>query len=190
VPLLEELQTGRALISAATIERRIRRMISSGDLPADRLCARCGSTDVTRPVDANVECERYRTKTSGGFRFLPIPGLFWVYWREEKRTETLGRDTDVKVVFHLCDGCRQQFRDPGGWAWLIIAAALTAAVGVMVYLSSWAGLALLLVALGLPWWLRLRALKRRQRAIKQVLRVVPVYKQLLDRYPNALVVLP
>jgi hypothetical protein len=190
VPLVEELQTGRVLVSAATIERRIRRMIASGDLPADPLCARCGSPDVAGAVIADVECERYRVRTSGGFRFLPIPGLFWVYWREENRTEKLGHDTDVRVAFYLCDGCRQQLRNPGRVAYLVVGAVLIAAVALVAYLISWVGVLLFPLALGVPWWLRRRALGRRQRAVKQALRGVPVYRQLLNRYPQAVVVIP
>jgi hypothetical protein len=190
VPLAEELQTGRILVSAASIERRIRRMIACGDLPPDQLCASCGEAAGARLVKARAECERYRTRTSGGFRFLLIPGLFWVAWREEKRTERLGRDTDVPAPFHLCDGCRQRFRASNGWIYLLVASVLAAAVALLVYLTSWVGVVLLPLALGLPWRLRVRALKRRQRAIKQALRRVPVYGQLLDRYPYAIVILP
>jgi hypothetical protein len=190
VPLLEELDTGRVIVSAASIERRIRRMIASGDLPAGRSCERCETPDVGQRVNATIQCERYRSRTSGGLRFFYFPGLFWVYWNEEKRTEILGRDTDVPAPFCLCDECRNRLPRPRAAPYLLLTVGLTTAAALLISQTSWVGVLLLPLALGIPWWLLRRALKRRQRAIKQALRRVPVYRQLLDRSPQAVVVLP
>ena len=139
---------------------------------------------------ANVVCERYSTRTSGGLRFLWLPGLLRITWREEQRTEILGHDTDVPAPFNLCDICRQQLGASSAWRYWLLAALLAGAGVLLLSLDSWAGIPFLTLAIILPYWLRLRAWQRQQRALKGLLRGVPVYGQLLAKYPQAVVVLP
>jgi hypothetical protein len=192
VPLLEEFQDHPVLLSAATVERRVRRLIAEGVLPSTEACLRCG--DVTaQPVGLHLQCERYTARTSGGQRFLLIPllwGFVWASWREPERLEIRGRDTDVPAPVSLCATCRSQLRAPAASRQVVLTALLLAASGVVGYFHLVAGVSLAVAGLALLVVVRRLALRGWQGALKGLLRKVPVYRQVLGRYPSALVVLP
>jgi hypothetical protein len=190
VPSLVELQERGVVVSAASVERRIRRMLAGGELPITGRCAGCGEEEAARVANAYVECEKSHTRTTGGFRFLVVPGLFWVAWNEEKRTEIIGRDTDVRTPFSVCPQCRRQLGKSRFWVYLLVAALLGVAGVLLLCLYPWVALVLFLLAFFLPEWLRVRAWERRQRTLRGLLRKVPVYGQLLDKYPFGVVVVP
>jgi hypothetical protein len=103
VPLLEEFRDQAVLLSAPTVERRVRRLIAEGALPDTDACLRCGDA-TAEPVGIDLQCERYMAHTSGGQRFLIIPlvwGFLWATWREPERLEIRGRDTDVPAPVSL-----------------------------------------------------------------------------------------
>jgi len=190
VPLIVELRARRVMTSAATIGRRIRRMIANNELPYAEECARCGDRMAARVVKTTVECERYRTRTTGGLRYIWIPFLFHMWWTEEERTELLGRDTDMPAPISLCLDCEKHLREPGVRRYWFVAVLLCAVSLLIMYAINWVGLILLPFSFALPYWLHRRAMARRQRALRKLLRVEPVYGQLLDRYPYGTVVLP
>jgi hypothetical protein len=196
---VSEFQAQPVLLSAATVERRMRRMLANGELPITDGCVRCGDQTTARVVKAIVECERYRTRTTGGlnvflillillFHFIWLLHLIWR--REEERTEIFGRDTDVPAPITLCPECWQALGQPRVWPYVLIGAMLAATAVPLFYVNELIGFLLLPFSLAVPYWLNRRAQKRRQRTLKQLLRTVPVYGQLLDRYPYGVVMLP
>ncbi len=202
VPLLEEFRVRPHLLSAASIERRVRRLIAAGELPAADTCACCGA-EQAEVVRIELECERYTARAYGGERFLILPVfsfVFWMTWREEERVEVRGRDTDVPAPVCLCALCKSRFYRRAGWAYPALTALAVAAGGLValalflgelpVYLDVLAGLGVVLIGLlGLALWRR-RDFQSRQRQLKALLSQVPLYRQVLERYRNALVVLP
>jgi hypothetical protein len=188
VPLLEEFRDRPRLLSAATLERRIRRMIAEGELPIGGACLQCG--EVKGPeVDVTLECERYTVHAYGGLRFLILPWLL-LWWREEEGVEIHGRDTDVLAPICLCAECNRRFRRREGTVYLFLAVLLLLAGGLVTYFHVWAGVGLAAVGLALFVWRKRRIFKQQQRALKAMLRKVPVYRQVLERYPWAVVILP
>ncbi len=165
-------------------------MIANNELPYAQECARCGDRMAARVVKATVECERYRARTTGGLRYIWIPFLFHMWWTEEERTELFGHDTDMPAPISLCPDCKKQLGESRVWPYWLIAALLGGISISLYFVVYWAGLILLPLSLALPFLLRRRMGKRRQRALKELLRVEPVYGQLLDRYPYGTVVLP
>src|SRR6516165_5965018 len=69
VPLLEEFRDRPVLPSAATVERRVRRLIAEGMLPSNAVCLRCNNVKA-RVMNVDLECERYTARKRGGQRFL------------------------------------------------------------------------------------------------------------------------
>jgi hypothetical protein len=142
-------------------------------------------------ADVKLECERYTARASGGQRFLIIP-LLWVTvlarWHEEERVEIHGRDTDVQTPIALCAPCHRQLRARKRSWYLLVAVLVLAIGGIIAYFHILTGLgvaALGLAVLALTWQF---AWSGRQRALKGLLRKVPVYRQVLERYPRAVVV--
>jgi hypothetical protein len=193
VPLLEEFRDRPTLLSAATVERRVRRLIAEGELPPAGNCMRCGDVNTAEVVLINLECERYTARAHGGLRFLVLPFfsvLFWMWWREEERVEIRGRDTDVPAPVCLCETCRSCFRGGAGYAYLGLVALVVALAAVVGYLNLAAGVGVAVAGLlGLALWRRL-AFWSRQRGLKGLLRQIPVYRQVLASYPKAVVVMP
>jgi hypothetical protein len=192
VPLLSEFEAQPVLLSAATIERRIRRMLAAKELPITDGCARCGDLATAQVVNAVVECERCRIRTTGGLKvlFIPIPGFHLIWWREPERTEEFGHDTDVPAPISLCPECWRHLGEPRVRPYALIAAMLAATAVPFFYLNVGLGFLLLAIFLVVPYSLHRRAKKRWKRALKELLRTVPVYGQLLDRYPYGVVRLP
>jgi hypothetical protein len=192
VPLLEEFTDHPVLLSASTIERRVRRLIAEGVLPGTDACLRCGD-GAAQPVAIDLQCERYTARASGGQRFLLIPilwGFVWASWREPERLEIRGRDTDVPTPVGLCAECRRRLGSPAASWYLLVMALLLAASGVVGYFNLVAGTGLAVVGLGLTSITRSLVLRRWQSTLKGLLRKVPVYRQILKRYPRAVVVMP
>src|SRR5687767_5836821 len=65
VPLLDEFRDHPVLLSAATVERRVQRLIAAGVLPSTKYCLGCGSV-AAQVVNAALECERSTERTEGG----------------------------------------------------------------------------------------------------------------------------
>jgi hypothetical protein len=191
VPLLDEFRDHPVLLSAATVERRIRRLIAEGVLPGNAVCLRC-SDDKAQVMNVDLECERYSVRTHGGQRFLVIPliwGFLWATWREEKRVEVRGRDTDVPTPFALCAACQHQLRPPARSLYLLLGALLLAASGALGYFSPAIAVGTAAVGLALLVLMRAFAVRRWQRSLKGLLGKVPAYRQVLEKYPRAVVVL-
>lgn len=192
VPLLDEFREQPDLLSAPTLERRVRRLVARGELPPLGGCARCaaGAADVT-PI--NVVCERYTSRSGGGERFILIPffSLFvWAWWYEEEWVEIYGRDTDVPAPLCLCGPCREHFRGRSGRVYL--AAAITGVVAgwLVGYASVAAGVGVGVAGvLGAVVWRRLSRRARRRELLGLLCRV-PAYRQVLADYPDAVAVLP
>jgi hypothetical protein len=192
VPLLEEFCDHPVLLSAATVERRVRRLIAEGVLPSTEACLRCGD-GVAEPVGIDLQCERYTTRASGGQRFLIIPllwGLVWASWREPERLEIRGRDTDVPAPVGLCAVCQRQLRVPAASWYLLLTALLLVACGIVGYFNVGAGIGVAVVGMVLLVVTRRLALRSWQTGLRALLRKVPVYRQVLERYPRAVVVMP
>jgi hypothetical protein len=192
VPLLEEFHEQPFLLSAATVERRVHRLIAEGVLPSTHACLRCGN-GAAQPVAIELLCERYTARVSGGQRFLIIPLLWvfvWATWREPERLEIRGRDTDVPTPVGLCVQCRQELRIPATFWHVLLTALLLAASGLVGYFKLMAGIGLAVVGLGPVVVTRRLVLRRWQSMLKGLLRKVPVYREVLKRYPRAVVVVP
>jgi hypothetical protein len=187
VPLLDEFRVRPVLLSAVSLERRVQRLIAERELPITDACAGCGEGEGVQAVNVELECERSWAITSGGPRFLITP-WFWVAWEEEKRTEVPGRDTVIRAPIGVCPECRQRFRRPNRLVYLMVAVALLGAGLVLAYVHVLIRIGSMAVALAALYWQSRRAWKRRQRAIKDLLRNVPVYRQLLAQYPYATVI--
>jgi hypothetical protein len=53
VPLLEEFRDHPVLLSAPTVERRVRRLVAEGVLPSTDACLRCGDA-AAKPVGIDL----------------------------------------------------------------------------------------------------------------------------------------
>jgi hypothetical protein len=191
VPLLEEFNDRPLLLSAASLERRVRRLIAEGVLPSTAACFECGDSK-SQVVNLELKCERSTVRTYGGQRFLIIPllsGFLWASWREEERVEIRGRDTDVQTPVALCEPCHRGLCPPVQ-SWRLLLALLLIASGTLGYFNWITGIGLAVVGLALFALKRCLALRRWQRSLKVLLSRVPVYRQVLKRYPWAVVVVP
>jgi hypothetical protein len=190
VPLMEEFRGRPTLPSATTLERRIQRLIAGGLLPATDACLGCGAAGAP-PVNLRLECERSSTQFSGGRRFIILPapwGLVGASWREPVRVEVQGRDTNLYVLTPLCDACRRRLGAPALWWYLLPLAPLAALGAVVGYFGVGVGFAAVLLAgVGLLLLARRVSWGAWQRTVKGLLRKVPVYRQLLQKYPHAVV---
>jgi hypothetical protein len=189
VPLIEEFRDQPVQLSAATVERRIRRLIAAGQLPAKDACIRCGEVEATSVVSVHLVCERAeeRTRIESVRSNTVIPGLVRNV-QVEYRTEVYGSNTEVPVPICLCQVCRGQLFASSRAGFLIPAVVLLAAGMLLGYFSILLGVVGVVAALAVSYGLMKRTLQRRQRAIKDVLRKVPVYSQILKRYPYAAVI--
>jgi hypothetical protein len=189
LPPPEEFRGRSLVLSAMTVERRVHRLLAAGELPPMGACTRCCQVRDIEAVDLWLDCEQSQVRTSGGFRFLFIPGInLFLYWNEARRVEVLGHDTIVPAPLALCPACARALPCPSGAPDLVAGAAVIV-VSVLVGFYSWvAGLALGLVGLVAVLWRRHRRCVRWQRDLKALVRKVPAYGQLLDMYPYALVI--
>ena len=125
-------------------------------------------------------------------------GFLLIRRREEVQVEVRGRDTDVPAPVNLCASCQRQLRPPATWLPLLLAALLLVTSGALAYLCVVGevcvvviGVALVaLIGLGVIALLRMLAVWRWQRSLKALLRKVPVYRQVLARYPRPVIVVP
>jgi hypothetical protein len=192
VPPPEEFQGRTVVLSAATVERRIHRLLAAGELPSMRACMRCGQERDVETVNLLVDCEQSEVRTSGGWtvNWSPLPFVDVPVWKEELHVEVLGRDTIIPAPLALCPDCTRVLPCPKGRVDLAAAAAVIA-LSVFVGYYSWvAGLATGLLGLAAILWRRQRRWVRWQRDLRALLRKVPAYGQLLDMYPFALVGFP
>src|SRR5207253_2316210 len=110
-------------------------------------------------------------------------------WWEEERVEIRGRDTDVAAPICLCAECCRQLRGPARSGSGFLAVALLAVSGLLAYFHLVSGVGLAVFGLALLVWWRRRVSRRRQRALKGLLRKVPAYRQILEQYPWAVVIM-
>jgi hypothetical protein len=110
-------------------------------------------------------------------------------WQTEERLELRGRDTDLPAPMRLCPGCRARLRSAGARRyWLAAVLVLAAGVAIaVVHVPT--GLAAIAVGLAAVYLVKWRAEAGRQRRLLDLLRPVPVYRQVLERYPKAVVLL-
>jgi hypothetical protein len=192
VPLLEEFQNHTVLLSAATVERRAQRLVAEGVLPGTDECLWCREVPAQR-VDVIVQCERYTAHTSGGMRLLimPIPLGFvrFIWWEEPERLEIRGRDTDVPAPVCLCETCRSNLRAPSAVKYLLLEAVVVVLGGVLAFINLLMVIGLVAVGLALLVLARRLAVRNWQQKLKRLLGKVPVYRQVLQSYPRAVVVM-
>jgi hypothetical protein len=206
IPLADEFADQPLILSAASLERRVRRLVSVGELPPPGLCACCGRADAD-VVKATLVCEHSHARQKGGANvvlvallspvlvlvvpilspFLIVAGL--LAGQREESVEVYGRDTDLAAPAHLCADCRRRLRPPGRAGYLGAYAAVAAAGIALTVLAPLVGLAVLAVGLAAVWWHWRWNVGRRQRALRDGLRAVPIYRQVLHRFPHALVML-
>jgi len=194
VPSLTELRR-QAGISPYKVNpaQVIEQMLKEGELPPVQPCARCGNpTDEV--LDAVAECE---SSWAGGQSVRPdvvdpevALGIAVGFVEVEElveveEDEAKGGNLIVPVPIRMCRGCQRRLLQ----VWLVpvfrtaeLGAAL-AGWALLFAWSAWAGL--LLPAAGVLWLMERRARRRRQSAIQGVLRQVPVYGELFDRYTDA-----
>lgn len=195
LPPAEEFEGKRVVLSASTIERRIRRLIYAGELPPSSECAWCGSLHA-KPVDIRLVCETSTSWQTGGERLVIIPlgiGVAWSYSNQEERVETVGRDNTVPVPLCACETCARNLRapEPLKIPRFLVSLALVVIAAAVAGFSPLLGLAvavlpLVLLFVVLPWRHRLRA-RRWGQALKDKIRQVPIYAQLLREYRYATV---
>jgi hypothetical protein len=189
VPLLEEFRQRPRLLSAPTLERRIQRLIAEGELPGTDACVRCGEPKGARAVIVRLECERTWVRKVGGSAGVLITPWFYVVWEGTEEVETHGRDTDYSLPLVVCPDCRRLLGGMSRTTCLAVAAP-TLVISLLLAFFSWAlVVAVFAVAFVLLWVVANRAARRQQRVVKNLLRGVPVYRQLLERYPRATAVL-
>jgi hypothetical protein len=192
VPLPEEFRCRSHVLSAMTVERRVRRLLAAGDIPPQGVCALCGQAGEAEEVDLRLICERSHYQSSGGRRFLFIPFInLFMWWEEERRVEVLGHDTAVPVPLALCQECARSLPCPqGDRGDLAAAAAILAVAAAVCYFSVLAGIAVGVTGLAAVSRLGQRREARWQGGLKALVGQVPAYRQLLDQYRFATVVVP
>lgn len=190
VPLLEEFRKHPVLLSAASVERRVRRLVTEGVLPNTDACLACGKAPAFA-LDIEVQCERYTASSTGGQRFLFLPffgGLVGLTWHEAEGVEIRGRDTDVPTPVGLCADCWRWCRPPASYWYLLLAALLLVVAGSVGYFHLLSGIGLAVGGLIVLLGARRLSMRIWQSTVKELLRTVPVYGQVLERYPQAVVV--
>ena len=192
VPLLSDLRRAAGLDAyPENPARKIERMRAVGELPVGDTCARCD--DPTDDVlDLVAECETaWATQHVGESRVvgvivvsgLPIP----IPVAEMEEGETKGQALTVCVPVRLCRACRRPLPKPwvGPGLLAVEVGTFLAAWALVCALSPWA--LLLLPAAALVWCFDRRLRRREQGYLQGVLREVPVYRELLERYPSAVI---
>ena len=199
IPLLEEFENRPDLLLAATLERRLRRLISNDELPPEG-CIGCGELNSIEVVPIQLICERSSVHRSGGDRFLVLPFFplsVSVAWHEEERVQVRGRDTDVIAPVFICPPCRSRFQGQGHGRGCLVALSLFVLISAVALLVGsfhiGAGFGVVAVGffglfVGLLVWRR-RAFRTEQLTLKKLLAKVPIYRQILERYPWAVVLL-
>ena len=173
VPALEEFQDRSHLVSAASIERRVQRLIDAGVLPQDGGSVECGSADSAAVVSVKIDCKKFTIHRSGGDRFLLLPFItmfVWITWKEEKRIEIRGRDTEVAAPIRLCELCRLPRFHSKRMKFFGVIASLVLVTAMVSLLDVTAGIgAALLGLIGISLWRRIE-FRSRQKALQGVLR--------------------
>jgi hypothetical protein len=188
VPLLEEFRGRPALTSASSVERRVERLIAVGELPLTDACTRCGAMQTIKVVNVDCGCEWASVRTGGGYRFLILPFFHIIHWQEKPWVEVRGRDTVIPVPLSLCPECSWKLSRPKKWVYLL-AGVLLLLVSYLLLNVHWL-LGLCIAPLVLVSYFHYRWVSaRQQRALKDVLQKVPVYRQLLTKYRYAFLAL-
>jgi len=162
----------------------IARMMRDGELPPEG-CLGCGKA-AAEVVETVAECEPPWVETHGGLFVVGL--LFGVIYREERETKEYGQGLTVRVPVRLCPRCRRSLtrRVLLTGLRLLTYALLLAVIPAILAIAFWVGL--VLAAAAALAWAGVRAVRRsRQRAIKALLGWVPVYRRLLEIYPDAVV---
>jgi hypothetical protein len=184
VPSLAELRRQAGLptyeVNPADL---IEEMLAAGELPHSCMCVRCGDT-TAEVLAARAECEKVWVPRSGGWYVGGLVGGIPFFFGDRDDGEPQGRNLTVLVPIALCPDCQQrlvpEYLIP---IFRVLAVANLAAGFIFLAWSIWA--ALLLPLAGLLWWGQKLCIRRQQRAFKAVLRQVPIYARLLERYPEA-----
>src|SRR5262249_3118044 len=164
----------------------IAHMLADGELPPPR-CAGCDAAE-TNVVDAAAICEQAPRRGGGdNSEQRMLAALLFGWWVLLLPNRDSGEGSDdrtVRVPLRLCPHCRAALTPPSSLSLLYCLAFLTFAGGlILFFLFAPAGFLLLLVGFGLLF--PIFVLRGRTRScIRRLWRSVPVYRQLLDEYPQ------
>jgi hypothetical protein len=166
----------------------IDRMLRDGELPAGEGCL-CCDRENAEIVELVAECEKRWVETKGGISWaaLLLGALVWTRPETVDYTEGLL----VPAPVRLCDRCRRLLSRQRALSGLRVLkyVLLVAAIIIALFVLFWVGL-LLVGATMLIWAAEGAVRKSRQANIKNLLRHVPIYRRLLDIYPDTIILDP
>lgn len=167
----------------------IARMLRDGELPGGEACLCCGR-ETAEIAELVAECEKRWVETTGGISWAAL--LFGVlvaaFLWEKPETRDYSEGLVVPVPARLCDRCRRLLSRQRALVALSVLkyVLLVAVVLIVLFVPCWVGL-LLVVATALAWTAHRAVRTSRQANIKNLLRHVPIYRRLLDIYPDAII---
>jgi hypothetical protein len=165
-------------------------MLVKKQLPIRTRCAHC-ERETDQSIRVAVECERVWQKKSydspTNVAIVLIFGVWgWLFLRRRDERE-LGDDVMLVLPIRLCEVCRRDMGSVRSSPYLnvfavgLIVAGIVSAIAVSIWCLALVGVALL-VRLTDAW------IHSRNRAqLHRLLRIEPLYAQLLDDYPKAIV---
>lgn len=164
---------------------RIDQMLHSGELPPAE-CIVCGHQDCNlTPFFA--DCERQYVKRKSGFAVgVGIGPLFVPIASREGSVECHGRDLIVPLPVKVCEHCHRTIPRPTTARGVGISAAVGIGLSILcMFVVHWSvAIAFLIISAAL--FIASKILPRtRQKALRQMLKKVPVYAELLETYPDA-----
>lgn len=203
VPSLAELRQAIGLSAMdVPLDLLIIDRVHSRDLPPHE-CAVCGSGS-TSIWNLTAVCEKTLKANSASVAVFSTVvvlltalvsfGTVFALREDDDDTPTQihGRDTIVPVPLSLCDRCRGDFPGealPGFIRFAGIACFIAAGVAWLMY--GYTNLVPVLIAGGVVLPMVSTALvSRGQTKMKQTLCNVPIYEQLLTKYPNSIITQP
>jgi hypothetical protein len=166
----------------------IEHLLADGELPP-KSCARCGAADAP-VVEAVAECEKApggKDDADATMVAILLFGLWGALWAFSRRgRDRPGDDVIIRVPLRLCNACRQPLMHDAAVPSLYLLAFLCLLGAILLFLlvESPLWLVVLLFAILGFVFARMVARKRLTR-MKELWRHVPIYKQLLDEYPDA-----
>ena len=190
VPSLVELrqQAGLRTVSAAIA---IEDMLALRELPTLTSCAQCnGPSDEIVMVTA--ECEKVWSNELGGISWIIgflVLGVWMLLLEQLREKKEHGRNLILHLPVRICRTCHWQLmRDPvaSGFGILAITLLIGGAAAILLW-TPWG--AMLLPAAVIASWLEKAARNRQQTLIKKVLAQEPIYRELLEDYPDAKMIL-
>ena len=191
VPLLDEFEGRSELISATTLEARILRLVRVGELPMRDGCVVCETVSDLEIIPTILECETSSVHYRDSVSVIWVPGIFSIWTYKEEKPEVFGNDTSVPAPVCLCKQCQTclHSKKTAYFLWPVLIGVLFG--GMAAYFHIVAGVAMMIVTVLIGTILfRYWSIKSRQKLLKNILSRVPVYRQMLDSYPYAVVIIP